>query len=337
MADEAPLLTVVVVVGDAHTRAGLEKTMYSLLHQCLIHRMEVLAVDCSAPGTPPLKGSDHPSVRAVKMPRATTTIAQARAEGVRQARAPIVSFLDEHSFAMAGWAEALVEAHRGPWAGVGGEIYNGNSAVGFSDAIYLMGHGPWLPPAQRGEQQLLPSHDTCYKRSVLLSYGDQLCELLVVEPLLMWKLRADGHKLLLEPDVKSTHSYTVNLKTLVAFYAWSRCFGHLRAKVFGWPKWKRWLLALATPLVPMARVSRMLAYFVRRRPERLPAFLIGLPMITLAQVGAAVGQGIGLVLGMGNAEALFTQSHLRGLRWRADARDAPPRPESSDAQRREAG
>lgn len=69
-------------------------------------------------------------------------------------------------------AEALVKAHRGPWAGVGGEIYNSSSAAGFADPIYLMGHGHWVPPARRGEMELLASLDTCYKRDILLSYGD---------------------------------------------------------------------------------------------------------------------------------------------------------------------
>ncbi len=172
MSDEGPLLTVVIVVGDEGTRGGLERTIQSLRHQGIIDRMEILEVDCSLPGTTALNGSDHQSVRTIKLPRDGTTMAQARAAGVREARSALVAFLDEHSFAMAGWAEALVEAHHGPWAGVGGEVYNLTSAVGFSDPIYLMGHGRWVPPARRGEMELLASHDTCYKRDILLSYGD---------------------------------------------------------------------------------------------------------------------------------------------------------------------
>jgi len=322
ISNPAPSLTVVIVVGDEGTRFGLERTMHSLRHQAMVDRMEILVVDCSPPGAPPLRGSDHPSVRTVKLPRDGTTMAQARAAGVRAARAPLVAFLDEHSFALAGWAEALVEAHTGPWAGVGGEIYNLSSAVGFADPIYLMGHGRWLPPAARGEVDLLPSHDTCYKREVLLSYGDQLAELLMAEPVLMWKLRADGYQLLLEPAVKSMHGYTVNPLTLVAFYAWNRCLGFARARTFAWSWRRRMLHVVLSPLLPFWRALRLFVYLLRRHPVRLPTFVLGLPAILLAQYGAAVGEAAGVLFGKGTAEILFTQSHLRGLRWRAEL----PRP-----------
>jgi len=318
MPPEQPELSVVIVTGDPGTRRGLEKTLSSLLHQRSVEKIEIVVVDCASADAPPLSGSDHPRVRTVKLPRSGTTMAQARAEGVRQARAPIVGFLDEHSFAMAGWAEALIKAHQGPWAGVGGEIYNGTSARGFSDPIYLMGHSRWMPPAPRGEAELLPSHDTCYKREVILQYGDQLPELLMAEPVLMRRLRLDGHRLYVDPDVKSIHGYTVNPLTLVAFYAWSRCFAASRARSLGWSLGKRLLFGLSSPLIPLVRAARLFQYLLLRRPVCLPTFLIGLPIILLAQAGAAVGEGLGMIFGLGGAEVLFTQTHLRGLRLRAE-------------------
>jgi hypothetical protein len=292
--------------------------MHSLLHQMMIDRMEILVVDCGPPGTPALRGSDHPNVRTIKLPRDGTTMAAARAAGVHAARAPLVGFLDEHSFALAGWAEALVEAHSGPWAGVGGEIYNLSSAVGFADPIYLMGHGQWVPPAMKGEVGLLPSHDACYKKNVLLGYGDDLPELLMAEPVLMWKLRADGYSLLLDPSVKSMHGYTVNPLTLVAFYAWNRCLGFARAKVFKWTWSRRLIHAVLFPFIPWWRALRLFVYLLRHHPTRLPTFIVGWPMILLAQYGAALGEAVGVLFGKGDAEILFTQSHLRGLRWKAE-------------------
>ena len=313
-----PELSVVIVVGDERTRGGLERTMQSLRAQASFAQMEVVIIDCSAQGTPPLTGSDHPNVRTLKLPRETTTMAQARVEGVRQSKAPIVGFLDEHSFAMAGWAEALIEAHKGPWAGVGGEIYNLSSAVGVADPIYLMGHGRWVPPAKRGEVDLLPSHDTCYKREILLRYRDTLELLIMAEPVLMWKLREDGYRLFLEPDVKSMHGYTASPLTLVAFYAWSRCFGFARAEVFNWSSVKRWAHAFMIPFIPWVRAFHLFKLLLRQHPQRLWVFFIGLPFILLAQYSAAIGEGVGLIFGKGNAEILFTQTHLRGLRVRAE-------------------
>jgi glycosyltransferase involved in cell wall biosynthesis len=315
MIRDAPALTVVVVVGDI--RGRLAQTMESIFHQEVIDRIEVLVVDCGDPDAPPIPHHDHPSVRVITMPR-STTLPQARGEGVRQARAPLVAFLDEHSFAFAGWASALIQAHEGPWAGVGGEIYNMTSGVGLSDPIYLMGHGRWIPPVQRGPVKLLPSHDTCYKREILLRYGEELDDLLMAEPVLMWKLQADGYQLFLEPTVKSAHGYTVNPKTLVAFYAWSRGLGHMRAKVFNWPWWRRALFVLNAPLLPWARAASLLNYLVRNRPDTLWTFFVGWPFIVLAQHGAAVGEALGVLCGLGRTQALFAQSHLRGLRWHVE-------------------
>lgn len=311
---DRPDLSVVIVVGDEATRGGLERIMQSLRAQSIFPSMEVIIVDCSPPGTTQLKGSDHPNVHTIKLPRDNTTMAQARAEGVRQATAPIVGFLDEHSFAMAGWAEALIEAHKGSWAGVGGEIYNLSSAIGAADPIYLMGHGRWTPPAKRGEVDLLPTHDTCYKREILLRYDDELELLLMAEPVLMWKLKEDGYKLLLDPDVKSLHGYTVNLLTLVAFYAWSRCFGFARAEVFNWSNVKRLGYALMSPFIPWVRTVHLFNLLLRKHPARLWVFFTGLPFILIAQYGAAIGEAVGLIFGKGNTELLYTQSHLRGLR-----------------------
>jgi hypothetical protein len=177
-----------------------------------------------------------------------------------------------------------------------------------------MGHGRWVPPATRGEVDLLPSHDTCYKRKILLEYGSDLALLLMAEPVLMWKLRQDGHQLFLEPDVKSLHGYTVNPLTLVAFYAWNRCFGYARARVFRWSRWQRLVRIAATPIMPWVRSFRLMLLLLRQHPERMWVFLTGLPFILLAQYGAALGEAVGFLFGIGNAETLFTQTHLRGLR-----------------------
>jgi hypothetical protein len=73
MPPKHPELSVVIVMGDPGTRRGLEKTLYSLIHQQSIEKIEILVVDCSPSGAPPLKGSEHPCVRTVKLPRSGTS------------------------------------------------------------------------------------------------------------------------------------------------------------------------------------------------------------------------------------------------------------------------
>ena len=44
---------------------------------------------------------------------------QARVKGIIEAEAPVVVLTEDHCFPAPGWAEALVEAHKGRWAAVG--------------------------------------------------------------------------------------------------------------------------------------------------------------------------------------------------------------------------
>jgi hypothetical protein len=43
---------------------------------------------------------------------------------------------------------------------------------------YLAGYAPWIPPAERGESELVASHNSSYRREVLLAYGERLDGLL---------------------------------------------------------------------------------------------------------------------------------------------------------------
>src|SRR5205823_4333630 len=56
----------------------------------------------------------------------SASIYTARSAGIRKATAPIVVLAEDHSFPARTWAEALIEAHRGPWAAVGPAIANAN-------------------------------------------------------------------------------------------------------------------------------------------------------------------------------------------------------------------
>src|ERR1700730_9862169 len=139
-----PELTVVLVVGERRERAAA--ALASVLAQDGA-AIEVVVCDC-APHAPPL--SSHPAVRRIALPP-DTTYAAAKALGVRLAAAPVVAFLEEHCRVYAGWAAALVAAHRGPWAGVGAEVHNATPGVPLSRTVALMNYHPWLPPAPRRE------------------------------------------------------------------------------------------------------------------------------------------------------------------------------------------
>ena len=173
-----PELTIILVVGERRDRAV--GALVSVLAQDAAGRLEVLLMDLGPGEPPPIPGSDHPAVRTVKLPP-DTLFSAAKARAIRMAAAPVVVFLEEHCRVHPGWAQALIEAHRGPWAGVGAEVHNGNPEVALSRMIQVLNYLWWLPPARRAEFDMLPGHNSSFKRDVLLAYGAELDELLRAE------------------------------------------------------------------------------------------------------------------------------------------------------------
>ncbi len=299
-----PELSVILAIGERRDRAPF--CLASLLAQDGIEQIEILLYDLS-PGIPePIRGSDHPSV-IVKLLPSETLFSVAKARGVEEARAPVVTFVEEHCRTFPGWAAALIEAHRGPYAGVGPEVQNGNANVPFSRSIHVVNYQMFYPGAVRGERGMLPGHNSSWKREALLAYGARLEEYLLAEIVLHLKLVADGHRLLLEPAAKLAHWNESDLMSASrGRYLWNRIYAHERAKAFGWSSARRWGYLAATPIIPLYSVIRLMLWLAKERPDLLRIAARGLPRIAAVAVVAAIGHSMGLLLGPGDAEARFT-------------------------------
>lgn len=307
-----PELSVILVVGERRDR--VVPALASVLAQDVIERLEILLLDLGAGDPLPVPGSDHPAVRRIKLPP-DTLFSSAKARAIRMASAPVVVFLEEHCRTHPGWAQALIEAHRGPWAGVGAEVHNGNPEVGLSRTIQVLNYLWWLPPAPRAEFDMLPGHNSSFKRDLLLAYGDELEELLRAEIVLHSRLRRDGHRLLLEPAAKFSHINESSLGS--AFrgrFLFNRCYGPARAKAFGWSLGRRLFYAAALPVFPFYTLTRLLQYAVRRRPERLGRVIAGTPLLLAVQLASAAGHSLGLLFGTGDAEARFSRFEMNEYR-----------------------
>ncbi|HXU34477.1 MAG TPA: glycosyltransferase [Thermoanaerobaculia bacterium] len=311
-----PDLSVILAIGERRDRAPA--CLASLLAQEGIERIEILLYDL-APGEPePLPGSGHPSVVVQRLPP-ETLFSVAKARGVEAARAPIVTFVEEHCRAFPGWAAALIAAHDGPYAGVGPEVHNGNATVPFSRSIHVVNYQMFYPGAARGERGMLPGHNSSWKRNVLLGYGERLEEYLRAEIVLHLRLVADGHRLLLEPAAKLAHWNESDLASASrGRYLWNRIYAHERAKAFGWSRARRGGYVLAAPLIPIYSVIRLMLWLRRHRPDLMAVALFGLPRIAAVAVVAALGHSAGLLLGPGDAEARFTWFEMN------EHRDAGP-------------
>ncbi len=320
MSRPAPALSVVVVVGPLRERA--DGCLASLLSQSAVVRMEVVVADV-APEAGPIARCDHPAVRVLHLP-GEPTFAAARVAAVRAASGTIVAFLEEHARALPGWGDAVIAAHGGPWAGVGGEVRNANPGTGRSDVTSLLSYGLFHPPLAAGETDLLPGHNSTYKRAVLLEYGDRLERLLGSDLVFMRRLRLDGHRLWLEPAAAIEHLNETALgSTWRGYRLYNRCYAPLRAEEFGWSPARRLAYVVSTPAIPLYFIAHFSRFLARRHPDLLPLFLRNLGWVYLAELAAALGQAAGLLFGPGDAPRRFSRYELtepRGERARAAVR-----------------
>lgn len=307
-----PFLSVVLIIGGQRRRA--ERALASLLAQEALPEMEILLCDWERTA-PPLPQAGHEAVRLFPVP-APATFTQARLQATYLARGEAIAFLEEHSWAHPGWAAELIAAFRaGDWAAVGSEIHNGNPGRGISDGVALMNYLPWQPPAKSGLVSMLAGHNSAYRRSDLLSFEQDLGELLQSEVLLHWQLAKQKKKLYLAAAARISH---VNEGSLVAigrgYFLWNRCFGSSRARFYRFSLWQRLARTLAIPLVPFVRAARMAGYLWGHDRSRFSTYFRFFPLLIVAWSAAACGQSMGFLLGPGHAEAAFTAYELTASR-----------------------
>jgi hypothetical protein len=303
-ATPVPALSVIVVTPDRFAR--LRHTMEHLREQSAAGELEIVVVAPSA-ASAEVDERELAGFFAYRMVEtgATTSSAVRRAAGVRAASAPVIAFTEDHCLPEPGWARALIDAHRGPWAAVGPAFLNGNPESLTSWVNLLIEYGPWVSPVEAGPRDHIPPHNSSYKRDLLLAYGDQLDGLLEAETVLQWDLRSFGHELYLEPAARTRH-YNISLPspTVALRLAVGRMFGAARAR--GWPAARRAAYTAASPAIPLVRFARLVPIASRcsdgRRifPQVLAPLFGGLLLDGL-------GEALGYALGGGDSVARVTR------------------------------
>jgi hypothetical protein len=301
MNDTHPAAMSVVLVTPDDAKS-IRTTLLHLKAQTVRDRLEVIIVAPSlnrlSLTASELEGFPH--VRLVEAGEINST-GGAIAAGVREARAPLVGYAEEHSYLHPGWAEALIKAHSQPWAAVGAVIANANPATLTSWANLFTDFGPWVEPAEAGETRRLPWHHAVYKRAILLQYGPKLQTMLEAEGILHNDLHDRGYRFYLESSARTDH---VNVSLLSSYmsaeFHGGRVFGASRARSGHWSVLRRLIYIGGMPIVPFMRLRGVLRDIRRSGCQRelLPRVLLPL---TMGLVAHAVGELTGYALGAGAA------------------------------------
>ena len=320
-----PVMSVILATPDCYET--IRKTIRYLRTQTVKHQLEIIIVAPSA-RVLHLNESELKEFCRVRVVEAgqVASIGTANAKGIRQARAPIVALAEDHAFPAPEWAEALIAAHRHPWAAVGAVIRNPNdptNVIAWADV--LIGFGEYLAPGESRVVERLPGNNSSYKREVLLEYGSHLETMMETESLIHKDLRQKGHQLYLESSAQVSH---LNFERVSSFlrvkYLSGRIFGAARAR--GWSLLYRLLYACGTPLIPLVRYRRLKKQWNSlRQRRRLPWGVM--PMAWCGLLVSATGEMIGCCFGPGHAvrkRAKFEfhrVPHLRTTRSQGGMRD----------------
>ena len=289
-----PSLSVVLATDCFRT---LRPVVAALRKQSATDRIELVLV------APPhgLADIDEPQVaafgrvRRIEIP-GPLDLAVARAAGVRAAAAPIVFIGETHTYARPGWMEALLRAFDQRWAVVVPEIGNANPTGAVSWASYLSDYANWGPGRAAGEIFDPLIYNTAYRREVLVELGDRLSEAL--EPLadvMRATLVQRGHRVWFEPAAKIDHLNVGRFWDMVR----ENFFEGLlvaSSRAHRWPRWRRLAYLLASPLIPVVLVRRVVGLW-RQTDARTGLPWGTLPLIVLAALVKGTGETLGYLLG----------------------------------------
>jgi glycosyltransferase involved in cell wall biosynthesis len=293
-----PDLSAILVTADFF--GPIRKTVHSLAAQTICDRLE-LVITCPSENSLGLVEAEiagFHSVRVIELGELKTTSA-ARVAGIRAASAPVVALCEDHAFPEPGWAEAMIEAHQQPWAGVGPALINANPGI-VSWVAMVMHYGRWVEPVTGGVIDDIPGHNSSWKRSLLLEYGARLELMLPAPTFLNWDLRAKGHQLYLQPSAKVRHLQVSRpCPSLVEHFHVARLFPAERSR--NWPWYRRLLYVCSMPVLLTRNLRGWLDHFRRIDPNG-EILAKAWPFLLVALAVWGIGEIAGYSLGIGLAQ-----------------------------------
>lgn len=289
--------------------ATIRRVLGALRRQTIAGTVELVIV-CEDEGALGLVGADTEglgSVRVVQVPD-LVPLPAAFAAGVRAARAPIVVTGETHAFPEPDALERQLAAFGGGAVGaVVPALANANPTAAASWASLMVAYGRSLGGPRR-DVIVASTHNTAYRREVLLAWDDELAELLALGGGLDARLRAAGHRLVYEPASVYGHLNVVPLRScfLDRFHS-SRIYAAGRSRHWSWPR--RLAYAAAAPLVPMLlgrRIVRSGGWTEHRR--RLSPRVY--PPLAVSLIGMALGEAAAYLGGPGDAPRSVAEYEL---------------------------
>jgi Glycosyl transferase family 2 len=294
LVQDAPKLS--VVIASVNGWEMLEPTLRALDAQPERSRMEVIVVE--AVGGPTRRALlDHrPKVEVIAVDE-KRTIPALRHQGVMRAKGELVAILEDHGEVAPDWAQALIEAHQGPWGAVGGVVENGRTGL-INWAAFFCEYTPYMGPVLEGESTDLPGNNIAYKRPHLLRHAHEL-EQGRWESWINDKIRLDG-----VPIASTNKAIVRHIKPfrlghfLIQRFHFARSYAGMRRVDQSMTKRLIYGVgSLALPALLLLRVTKT----ALSKGRNLGQFAASAPLIALFYTVGAAGEMIGYLVGPGDS------------------------------------
>jgi hypothetical protein len=285
-----PDLSVVVVVAGMRERS--QRLAEALARQSIASRIEVIFADIAEAQAPDLPVVPGVTTRVVRLP-GSCDLGHARAESLRQARAPLVAYLEDHTVPAPGWAAAVVQAMQDSSAVAAAYAFsNGSPDTWWYRSVFMVEYGSMAHPLPQRPIDLMAANNVAYRREPLLALGGRLDELLEQDFFLHKALGPDFQVALAREALLAHQTNALAGELLRGHFEFGRFFAACRVRHERWSRAKRACAAPVVPfLVPLLRLKRV----VRGLPGRSlwGAFLAALPAYALVFTCDALGEACG--------------------------------------------
>jgi hypothetical protein len=307
-------MTVGLIAGEMRQRA--EQSLVHLLAQDALEKLEILVVDVDPKGGP-LAGIDHPRVRYIHRPD-FIYYCDAQGELARQASAPLLAFIEDHSFASPGWARAVLAAFEDPRVAAVNYTFTNAAEPGYLSCSILMAeYGCWMSPHPGGPVVFSSSTNIAYRRELLLLVLQGREPAFEAEFLIHRALLKQGGLIWVAPDAVVAHESWQNLADACAANGSNkRILGARRAADGQWGRLRRLMWAGGMLFAPAFFQAR-LAWALRNRPALWGRYLAALPVCAAIYSYSAWCEALGYLFGAGSSREEF---RARELAVRRDGR-----------------
>jgi len=298
-------LTVGVIAGELRER--VELSLRRILSQDVLDRVEVLVVDLNAE-CGELAAAQHPAVRLLPRPN-LRYYCEAQAELVREARAPFIAFVEDHTYVAPGWAAAVLRAFEDESVAAVNYAFTVVGDGFLSWSILMAEYGPWMAPHPGGPVRHASSNNVAYRRETLLRHmsGDAMFE---TEFLIHRAIQAEGGRICVEPRALVAHeSWSGLMEACLANGAQKRVIGARRASTGEWGMLRRVLWAAGMSAAPAVFLWR-LAVALRHRPPLWWPLIASLPVLLCIYVCCAWNEALGYLFGAGASRDEFRDREL---------------------------